>query len=185
MKIGEVWKGPTVTMCGGNVVSLYNTTTEMISIEDIALTLSKICRYGGRCNKFYSVAEHSVHVSKHVSRKYALAGLLHDAGEAYLIDVPKPLQIIFQGYNKLEERILSIIFEKFGIDSRIPRQVLEADKYIAMCEYKRLVNRAALVCDDGNDLSNADATFPFKWWPPPVAYAKFMDRFRELTLRAK
>jgi uncharacterized protein len=75
------------------------------------------CRYGGHCSRFYSVAEHSVAVSYLVPSGMALEGLLHDAAEAYIGDVPRPLKsLLGPTYSYLEARIMTAINERWGID---------------------------------------------------------------------
>ena len=63
-----------------------NPTLDSIDIIDIAGALSKMCRFGGHCNKFYSISEHCWHLSYKASPPNRLAALMHDASEAYLVD---------------------------------------------------------------------------------------------------
>src|SRR5262249_40410739 len=77
--------------CGVHATPLQPTTA-MLRIEDIAQGLAHECRFNGHVREFYSVAEHCVRVSWLVPQAFALEGLLHDASEAYLKDVPSPLK---------------------------------------------------------------------------------------------
>ena len=91
-----------------------------IFLEDIAAALSKQCRFAGHCTTFYSVAEHSVHVHDIAQRCGAnetmrRAALLHDAAEAYVVDVPRPLKPFLAGYAEIEHRIESCVEERFGL----------------------------------------------------------------------
>jgi len=87
----------------GLLVNLHKPTEDMICIEDIASALSKICRFGGHSSAFYSVAQHSVIVMALGSPYLCREALLHDAAEAYLGDVIKPLKnILGPVYEDLE-----------------------------------------------------------------------------------
>jgi len=93
-----------------------------VRIEDIAHALSNICRFGGHCSEFYSVAQHSVWVAKHVAAErpeLALHALLHDAAEAYVGDVVQPLKgyarICESMFSTVERRIQDAISEAFGL----------------------------------------------------------------------
>lgn len=93
---------------------------EDIHIEDIAHALSNICRYTGHCRRFYSVAEHSYFVSAHLHEygpRVQLQGLLHDASEAFMADIARPLKmsLVMEGYREAEARLEDIIYEKFGV----------------------------------------------------------------------
>lgn len=91
---------------------------EDILIEDIAHALSNICRFNGHTKQFYSVAQHSYLVSSQINDpKIALAGLLHDASEAYICDIPRPLKNTedFERYREIEGQLQSKIWNKFGI----------------------------------------------------------------------
>lgn len=85
-------KGLGIQLANGGWLWFDDPQPDDIKIEDIASALSKICRYTGHCNKFYSVAQHSVMVSQLVPFRLAMAGLLHDATEAYIGDMSRPLK---------------------------------------------------------------------------------------------
>jgi hypothetical protein len=86
---------PWMHSASGRRVPLVNTPVEAISIRDIAAHLSKICRFAGATQVFYSVAQHSVLVSN-LMAEYGphaqMYGLLHDAHEAYIGDIPQPVK---------------------------------------------------------------------------------------------
>ena len=116
---------------------------EEVHIEDIAHSLSLQCRYAGHCISFYSVAEHSVHVARWLLTKFgpltALHGLLHDAPEAYVVDVPRPLKRHLDHYRAIEERVWrQAVAPRFGLAAIIPAAVHEADNRIIADELKLL-----------------------------------------------
>lgn len=87
-------------------------------IEDIAHALSLICRGNGHVRSFWSVGEHCICCAKEaqargLGKRMALACLLHDAGECYLSDIPRPFKKSLPQYRELEDRMLDMIFEKF------------------------------------------------------------------------
>ena len=94
---------------------------DMILIEDIAHALSLQCRYGGHCTRFYSVAEHCFLMANHVVHKrlnpeIAMVALMHDAAEAYLMDLPRAIKAeVGEAYKNLEAKVEAVIWEKFGI----------------------------------------------------------------------
>ena len=94
---------------------------EEVVIEDIARALSMQCRFAGHCAKFYSVADHSVRVSMLADENstLALAGLLHDAAEAYVVDVPRPLKRFLPGYKEIEREVARAIEKRFGLPGDI------------------------------------------------------------------
>ena len=90
---------------------------EDIDIEDIAHSLSRLCRFNGHCKSFYSVAEHSYRISYIVPPEFALWGLLHDAGEAYLSDLPRPIKHQIPEFIEIEERLLKDITKVYDTNS--------------------------------------------------------------------
>lgn len=113
---------------------------EEVCIEDIAHALSQLCRFAGHCRKFYSVAQHSVIVSRLVGSDPALrlAALLHDATEAYYVDIPRPLKVALPEYKAIEHRLETIIKEKFGVDFSDPR-IKHADNIALVTEARDLL----------------------------------------------
>ena len=94
---------------------------EELDIRDIAHALSLICRYGGHVDRFYSVAEHCVLMSQCVPEEHALWALLHDASEAYVGDMVRPLKRQLPEYEAAEGRVIAAIVERVGLPStRMP-----------------------------------------------------------------
>lgn len=120
--------------------------TEDICIEDIAHALAMKCRFSGHCKRFYSVAEHSTLVSRLVAKKLSIDfgdavrwGLLHDAGEAYLPDVPSPIKHRFPYLIECEEYILKTVAVRFGLTWPVPQVVDEADKFLCLDVERKIV----------------------------------------------
>lgn len=91
---------------------------EGICIEDIAHALSLLCRGNGHVSKYWSVAQHSILCAREAAARelpdrVVLACLLHDAGECYLSDVPRPFKSELPGYRELEDKLLRLIYTRF------------------------------------------------------------------------
>ena len=112
-----------------------------IRIEDIAHAISNQCRFAGHSREFYSVAEHSVRVSQHCRPEDALWGLLHDASETFLTDVPAPLKELpqFEAYRAAERRLQRAISTRFGLAPEQPESVGDADRSILRVEIRDLL----------------------------------------------
>jgi 5'-deoxynucleotidase YfbR-like HD superfamily hydrolase len=114
-----------------------NPIVSHIQIEDIAHALARICRFGGHLETSYTVAEHSMNVAAQLYRttgsyEYAQCGLLHDAAEAYLGDVIRPVKKVLKGYAELEERMMDAIKLRFRLtdDVKVWKLVKQADEEI-------------------------------------------------------
>ena len=151
-----------------------------IRIEDIAHALSNQCRFAGHSREFYSVAEHSVRVSQLCRPEDALWGLLHDASEAYLSDVPAPLKELpaFEAYRAAERILQGTIAIRFGLSTEQPRSVTEADRAVLGIEIRDLLRPLGLPQPERPAQKiKLVITNP---WQPRIAKARFLNRFREL-----
>lgn len=159
-----------------------NPRPQDIDIVDIAHHLSNICRFTGAVREFYSVAQHSVMVSK-LCENYPLFGLLHDGSEAYLCDIATPVKHsdLFTEYREAEDYLQRMILLHFGIrNGDMPQEVKSADMAMGILEGLSYMPKAhgAFWTD------NADphkSYLPMAAWTPGVARARFLDRFDELT----
>ncbi|WP_051974527.1 hypothetical protein [Cupriavidus necator] len=124
-------------------VNLAHPEPEQFDIRDIALGLARECRYANQLDFHYSVAQHSVIVARHIDPEFALDGLLHDASEAYIRDLPSPLKALLPDYKAVETRIEQAIRVRFGLspdsDRRIHDQVKAVDRRVAAAERQDLL----------------------------------------------
>jgi hypothetical protein len=146
-----------------------------IHIGDIAHHLSMLCRFTGGVSRFYSVAEHCARMcarmeSAGARRELLFAALLHDASEAYLNDVNRPLKRTeqMQGYRDVEERMMRAIYERFGISEHT---LLKAE-WDQIDEYDRIMLRA-----EQAELQNPDRA-SLLGWSPASAREQFLDLAR-------
>lgn len=115
-----------------------------IDIVDIAHALSNLCRYGGHTERFYSVAEHCVLMANALGevgdRRWAL---LHDASEAYLVDVPRPIKGALGGYREAEAQLMRAVCTRFGLPFDMPARVREFDDRILADERAQAMTTTA------------------------------------------
>lgn len=153
----------------------------VLRIEDIAHALSNLCRFGGRCRRFYSVAEHSIMVSQLSDPEDALWGLLHDASEAYLVDIPRPIKHLpeMKGYRDLEARVQAAIIKTFGLPPGEPTSVKRADQLALRTEAKDL----GLLNPDWDIYDLPDVGSRIVPLDPPLAESAFLTHFKTLRTR--
>jgi 8-oxo-dGTP pyrophosphatase MutT (NUDIX family) len=128
---------PWIQTFTGLSVHLLHPNVDEIRIADIAHSLAFQCRYTGHCLRYESVAEHSIIVSEMVPSEDERWGLMHDASEAYLQDMSRPLKHhteLGAIYGKLEEPWMLAIAAKFDLPWPIPQSVKEADKTLLHLE---------------------------------------------------
>jgi uncharacterized protein len=134
----------------GIYVNVFDPKPEMICIEDIAHALSMQCRFGGHLPYFYSVAQHSWMASTQAEEEHQLAALLHDASEAYLLDIPRPIKLRLANYKEIEDGVMKIIASKFGFEYPLHQHVKEVDELMLQLEWDEimLLNDGDLTCLD-------------------------------------
>jgi len=128
-----------ILTASGKRFDLINPTVNMICIEDIATALSKQCRYNGHCTTFYSVARHCVLMAEQASDGKKLAALMHDATEAYIGDMVKPLKNIIPEFEAFEDKIYKLIAEKYGLPLELPEEVKLLDLRMLATEIKYIM----------------------------------------------
>jgi hypothetical protein len=155
-----------------------NPRHEDVCIEDIAGHLSKICRFGGATRTHYSVAQHSVLASNIVSPRNRLAALLHDASEAYIGDVCRPIKPHFQGYADLEDRLMRIIADVFGFEYPFDAEIKVADMRLLVTERRDLMPDRECPHTETAYRPLDEIIEP---WAHETARFHFLQRYQEVT----
>lgn len=172
----------------GKRVSVQNPQPDQFDIKDIAYALSNTCRFNGHCAGFYSVAEHSVAVALRLPRELRLAGLLHDATEAYLGDIPSPIKQFLPDYKVIEERFENALNAEFSLrlDAADVAAIKEADVDALFTEAHFLIP------SQGKDWAYFQGPKKFEvnhrlkpvCLPPQAAFQLFMGCFYDLQEEA-
>lgn len=158
-----------------------------VDLGDIAAHLSKICRFGGAVSRFYSVAEHSVIVSRLVPNWLETAALLHDAAEAYCQDIVRPIKRFLPKYAEIEARNERAIFERFSVPRLDPDDrdaIKHADNAALLAEQAAFMGPPPAAWDD---LGVCDGAVTFagvllEGLDPARAESAFLNRAAALGL---
>jgi 5'-deoxynucleotidase YfbR-like HD superfamily hydrolase len=159
-----------------------------LDIEDIAHSLSHLCRYNGHCSRFYSVADHSMMVCHIMGFK--LEGLLHDASEAYLSDVPAPVKQLLPDWKKLEDHLDYEVRKTWNLPITETEECKRADRLALFIEaYQLQRNRGADfldpdgIRDEAIALLEAKPEFQMDNWitTPENSKRCFLEFFHDLV----
>lgn len=157
---------------------------EMVCIYDIAHALSQLCRWTGHTRFLYSVAQHSWYCSYLVPREFALAALLHDASEAYLGDMNRPLKhytAAGPAYMAVEAKVEEVIFGKFGLQYPMPEIIKQVDTQMLYAERYQLLNVRDVWYEPNKwGYDDVQASVKIEEITPRFAEEMFLSRFNEL-----
>lgn len=159
---------PIILTHSGLHFNLLAPDPDLIEIEDIAHALSHLCRFTGHTRQLYSVAEHSVRVSRLVPPAYRLEALLHDAAEAYIGDVSSPLKALLPAYRGIEHNIDQAIRARFGLPLAQTHCVKHADLVMLATERRDLMSSDDTPWEMLQDIKPA----PFQIFPTISSYAR-------------
>lgn len=166
----------------GKRIDLFHPHPAQIEIEDIAHALAHLCRFGGHTVEHYSVAQHSVLVSRLVPDNLACVALMHDAAEAYIGDIVRPLkQALGVVIETIERNLLAAIsyrFDYLPFGLALP-EIKRADEIALMTEKRDVLGLTASgVRWDGYDWPPADKQI-IEPQSPLLAKAAFLQRWHE------
>lgn len=158
----------------GQYVNVFEPDPDTILISDIAHALSNQCRFGGHLPRFYSVAEHSLLCHAIAKPEAKFDALMHDASEAYLLDMPKPIKVEIKQYNEIEDNLMNIIAKKFGFNYPKNEEVERVDHYLLEWEWNVIM------------LGRKNSGFPpIDYLTPQEAKRIFLETFNEEMAKRK
>lgn len=173
----------TIKLRSGSYFDFVEPKPDQFTFGDIAGALAKICRFGGQCPYFYSVAEHSVICAKiaigdGLPIEFQRAALMHDAAEAFVGDIVKPLKIMLDEFKNIETLVEWTIAEKFRIDFTTTKEaVREIDHAVLIGERKALFGGDGVVWFGENEVRKLDLNLErLSWARAEVEFTRMAQR---------
>lgn len=173
----------------GRTLNLLQFAPSDACLEDIAQGLSNTCRYSGQCNRFYSVAEHSVLVSRMIEHvlpdhhpllaALIVAGLMHDSPEAYLGDMTTPLKILCPGYKIIEGGLEDAIQKALGVDVGFSHPIVKE------CDLRMYWRERSVLMpvEDELEPTDMDEMLKVRGLSPEESKRVFLERAEQLGVR--
>lgn len=179
-------KEPWIQTYSGKQFCYWQCRPEDICIRDIARALSNICRFTGHCKRFYSVAQHSVLVSEQAINPFL--GLMHDAAEAYVGDMNRPLKSAMPNdspYLRMDAIAWGAISERWG---ELKKATAEEKADCKQVDLRMLITESHDLLLNGphkewsiNQETHPRYDFTISPWHPDEAMERFLYRFQQLT----
>jgi 5'-deoxynucleotidase YfbR-like HD superfamily hydrolase len=167
------------------VIDIFNLSKEDVYIEDAIMGLPNICRYNGRTEQFFSVAQHSVELSRYLKSKkkeeLRPLALLHDAAECYIGDIIYPIKVKFPEFLELEEQLSKLFYLKYKVphNKKLLKEFDFYDKNISVSEMKHLN-----IWEENKDLSTHVQGLKncviFESWKPAKARKEFIKEILDV-----
>ncbi len=185
---GDVGTGPWIELITGG---RFYFNKPAFDLGAIAHSLSHVCRFTGHCRKFYSVAEHSVLVSRimeDMGLGDPLEGLLHDGVESVLADVARPIKSLLKDYNALEAALDVAMRKQFALPEQMTDGCKRADTIALMIEAREIMpNKGANFenIPDEDLLAAKKASYMIMAWSPENARERFMTRMHDIRRRTR
>lgn len=175
-------RGPWMSSYTGRRFHPLAPRREDVATEDVLRGLAFTRRFAGQTRKFYSVAEHSVLGSVLAEdmggRPLARQFLLHDATEAWIGDMPRPLKYEMARFREVEARIWNVVADRYRLPRRLDDRVKQIDNIMCVTEKLALMPHAENWPSLPDSL--ADSSITIEAWPPSTALRRIARRFREL-----
>lgn len=174
--------GAWIQTYSGVAFDLEDPQPDMVKPIDIAHALAHLCRFGGHCRAFYSVAEHSMLVQDEtppVDWQITRTALLHDATEAYVGDMVKPLKDLLPGFREVEDRVWGAVVERFNLNKEMPKIVKRADRAVLAAERQQVMTE----CERPWVIPGEVARVVIRFLSPDVARAEMLSRIHELEMK--
>lgn len=174
-------RGDWIRTAGGGRFWPLDPRPEEVDIREVAHALANLCRFTGHTRDFYSVGQHSVLVAMLCPPEARPWGLLHDASEAYIADVSRPVKHApeMAPYRAIEADLTAAIFRRFGLDPAMPASVKRADDVLCVAEARQLVRGGVDGWGDWVDAVPAYGERIVPWAPWHAEY-RFLTLFNDL-----
>jgi 5'-deoxynucleotidase YfbR-like HD superfamily hydrolase len=179
--------GPYLQTVSGRFVNPFEPDPDQLDPGDIARALANVCRFGGHCSSFYSVAQHSVIVSELVEQRGGdvedvFAALMHDATEAYLGDMPHPIKHrspLGAAFKAAEDHLEATIRARFNIKADVP-EIKRVDRALLATE-RRVLSAESWHWPELDGVEPLELAL--EAWAPDEAQRAFAARFDELQAK--